>query len=246
MANADHAAPDTCGACIAFLPEGEGEHGPVGRCRLRPERGVIAHSLPYCPKYVERGTGRTHKPPKRPAHGRARGWYDDTEVVVEPSRLPDQRSATPETGPRRAAGRPPGRLAAAKVERRPSYGSSIDLGDGDMDTRALRALLEDILTEHGVIDDSPMADKWVGGTLVMKPADGSLQPKEVPIEAFFHKIVMIRDRLRVMEQKINASEGLSDKEKIDLQGYVTRVYGSLTTFNVLFRDREDQFVGAKS
>ncbi len=115
-----------------------------------------------------------------------------------------------------------------------------------MDTQALRALLEDILAEHGIIDDSPMADKWLDGTMVLKPADSSKQAKEIPIEAFFHKIVMVRDRLRVMEQKINASNGLNDKDKVDLQANITRIYGSLTTFNVLFRDRGDHFTGNKS
>jgi len=78
--------------------------------------------------------------------------------------------------------------------------------------------------------------------LIMQPKDKSLQAKEIPIDAFFHKIVMTRDRLRVMEQKINASK-LSDAEKVELQQYVTRIYGSLTTFNVLFRFKEDQFKG---
>ena len=81
--------------------------------------------------------------------------------------------------------------------------------------------------------------------MILKPDDSSLKPKEIPIEAFFHKIVMVRDRLRVMEQRINASELLSDEDKINLQQYITRIYGSLTTFNVLFKNKEDYFVGEK-
>ena len=91
----------------------------------------------------------------------------------------------------------------------------------------------------------PIGGKWTGGKLVMIPGDKNLKEKEVPIEAFFHKIVMIRDRVRVLEQKINSSN-LSDEEKVELQQYITRIYGSLTTFNILFKNKEDQFVGEKS
>ena len=90
----------------------------------------------------------------------------------------------------------------------------------------------------------PMGDKWTGGKLVMQPRNTSLQSKEIPIDVFFHKIVMLRDRLRVLEQNINSSEKLTDEDKINLQQYITRIYGSLTTFNVLFSEKEHYFVGA--
>jgi hypothetical protein len=92
----------------------------------------------------------------------------------------------------------------------------------------------------------PLAPKWEGGSIVVKPGDPSLQAKELPLDALFHKVVMVRDRLRVLEQKVNAHPKLSDAEKVEMQGYVTRCYGSLTSFNVLFRDERDKFVGEKT
>lgn len=90
-----------------------------------------------------------------------------------------------------------------------------------------------------------IAERWSGGTLILKPGQRDLSEKEIPIDTFFHKIVMVRDRLRVMEQKINSSD-LDDSAKVDLQQYITRIYGSLTTFNVLFKDKRDHFVGERS
>jgi hypothetical protein len=94
-------------------------------------------------------------------------------------------------------------------------------------------------------EKAEIGNKWKGGMLVLKPGDTTLKSKEIPIDAFFGKIIMLRDRLRVLEQHINANKNLSEEEKIDLQQYITRCYGSLTTFNVLFKYSTDYFVGEK-
>lgn len=117
--------------------------------------------------------------------------------------------------------------------------------DFDMDRSELKELLREVLLEELGLGDATMGERWVGGELVMKPGRTETQEKRVPLEAFFHKIVMLRDRLRVLEAKINGHSALSAADKVELQQYVTRCYGSLTTFNVLFRDKEDQFVGQK-
>jgi hypothetical protein len=96
------------------------------------------------------------------------------------------------------------------------------------------------LEQKDVVVDG-LANRWQSGTLIIKPAADSLQPKEVPLETFFHKIVMIRNNLRVLEQKVNASDKLSEADKFDMQQYITRCYGSLTTFNILFKNKDDQF-----
>src|ERR1700712_6134738 len=88
-----------------------------------------------------------------------------------------------------------------------------------------------------------IGDRWIGGTMLLQPKDASQKPKEIPIDIFFHKIVMLRDRLRVMEQQVNAHKQLSDQDKVNLQQYITRIYGSLTTFNVLFKNKEQWFIG---
>ena len=91
-----------------------------------------------------------------------------------------------------------------------------------------------------------LGQKWQKGLLILKPFDTTLKPKEIPIEQFFHKIVMLRDRLRVLEQNINAHKLLTDEDKINLQQYITRCYGSLTTFNVFFAQKEDNFIGVNN
>ncbi len=109
-----------------------------------------------------------------------------------------------------------------------------------------KSLLKILKMWGGITENVPLGDKWIKGMMLLQPLDKTLKPKEIPIEDFFHKIVMLRDRLRVLEQNINSSKNLSDEEKVNIQQYITRCYGSLTTFNVLFKNKEQYFVGEKS
>ncbi|HQW43241.1 MAG: hypothetical protein IPP02_04170 [Chitinophagaceae bacterium] len=108
-----------------------------------------------------------------------------------------------------------------------------------------KSLLKILRLWGGITENVPLGDKWIKGMMLLQPFDKSLKPKEIPVEDFFHKIVMLRDRLRVLEQNINSNKTLSDEEKVNIQQYITRCYGSLTTFNVLFKNKEQYFVGEK-
>jgi len=114
-----------------------------------------------------------------------------------------------------------------------------------MDQDTFRQVLREVLLDELGIRDVEMGDRWNDGELVLVPGREGTQEKRIPLDVFFKKIVMVRDKLRVLEQKINANKGLSDEEKVQLQQYVTGCYGSLTSFNVLFKRKEDQFSGAK-
>lgn len=125
----------------------------------------------------------------------------------------------------------------------------IEAAEDDVDTVSFAevesSLVQILKRWSDVSEVVAIADKFKGGKLILEPADASLKSSEMPIDTFFHKITMVRDRLRVMEQKINSSN-LDEQEKIDLQQYITRSYGSLTSFNVLFKLKSQQFVGQRS
>src|SRR4051812_38202569 len=123
---------------------------------------------------------------------------------------------------------------------------ALDMGDLDKIDRIVRTAVKDALDTDARDSDEPveLGGRWEGGKVEIWPRDPALGAKEIPIDVFFHKIVMVRDRLRVLEQQINGHDKLSDEEKVHLQQYITRCYGSLTTFNVLFRRKEDGFAGS--
>jgi hypothetical protein len=125
----------------------------------------------------------------------------------------------------------------------------IEVTENEVDTISLydveQSLLSILKKWNGLGEPVALGDKWKGGNMKLVPGQAGLAHKDVPIDVFFHKIVMLRDRLRVMEQKINASN-LEEIEKVELQQYITRIYGSLTTFNILFKSQNDHFVGEKT
>lgn len=115
--------------------------------------------------------------------------------------------------------------------------------DIDMDIDEFRRVLREVIHEELGVGEVMLGDRWVGGEVVIKPGREGTQEKTVPLDTFFKKIVGIRDKLRVLEQKVNGNKTLSDSEKVQLQQYITGCYGSLTTFNVLFKNKEDGFSG---
>jgi len=122
---------------------------------------------------------------------------------------------------------------------------AVDSPDEMMTYEKIEKSLIRILRRFSDIQETvAIGSRWTGGRMVLYPGDTTLKEKEIPIESFFHKIVMVRDRIRVMEQRVNSST-LSDEDKVNIQQYITRIYGSLTTFNVLFRDKADYFIGDK-
>ena len=115
----------------------------------------------------------------------------------------------------------------------------------DMDADEFRRVLRYVIRDELGVGEVKLSGRWSGGELLLKPGKEGTAEKRIPIESLFHKIVMIRDRLRVLEQKINGHPQLTDEDKVQMQQYVTQCYGSLTTFNVLFAERDDGFTGQK-
>lgn len=149
--------------------------------------------------------------------------------------LPKVRVARPR--PARAPGAPPG----------PRVPFEFELPEEllDMNADEFREVLREVIRDELGVADVELGGRWQGGEVILKPGKEGTAEKRVPIEALFSKIVMIRDKLRVLEQKINSNGKLTQEEKVQLQQYVTGCYGSLTTFNVLFADKSDHFVGQK-
>lgn len=187
----------------------------------------------------------------RPILEDGRGPIGPCRLGVRPGDFPGTAPACERRLPRDAAvpaAPPPGRERPRPRRPAPPTVRRAELPPLPEDLTAMtreefaQAIREALREETAEVRLSP---RWEGGTVILRPGDPAAQPKEIPLDALLHKIVLIRDRLRVLEQKVNTNDKLSDAEKVEMQQYVTRCYGSLTTFNLLFREEGDRFVGEK-
>ncbi|HET9553661.1 MAG TPA: hypothetical protein VFP50_11900 [Anaeromyxobacteraceae bacterium] len=214
-----------CGSCRLWRPILEDERGPIGPCRLQVRTGDFPGTAPACERFLARDAAIPAAPPPEPERRRRASLRP--VVVHRPGEAVPVTTYVPASA----------RAAPAALPPLPEELT-------DMTREEFAQAIREALREETA--EVRLANKWEGGSVVLKPGDPGTQPKEIPLDALLHKVVMIRDRLRVLEAKINAHEKLTDAEKVDLQQYVTRCYGSLTTFNLLFKEEKDRFVGDKT
>ncbi len=224
-----------CGACQKFRKNYGGTGSVYGSCDRKPRSGAITSADYKCDAYLPIAA-------VAPARKERKASFD---VFANPDELVERVGARARSTGRPSTRRP--RRSAPTVQRRRRSDRDheiVEIGDlGSMDRGQLKALIAEAIEDSLGISETDLLDRFVGGTVEIKPGREDTQSKEVPIDALFRKIVMIRDNLRVLEQKINQHKKLDDADRVQLQQYITRCYGSLTTFNVLFRDKADKFGG---
>ena len=234
-----------CASCSFFVEDYGDKKATYGHCGRKPRIGSVTGRDYKCEDYrirpdyrraieelgggASRGSAPAASAAAAPSPSRSQGFRDPGPAERTPALAQDAPSTDPE-GPRRV---------------RVSGGG----GGGDAGTRVdddrLRRIVADAIDDLLGLSELRLADRWVGGSLVLRPANPALQEKVVELERFWSKIVMVREQLRNLERAVNTHGALSGEDKIQLQQYITRCYGSLTTFNVLFRDKDVQFRGQK-
>lgn len=208
-----------CATCAAFIKvEIDATGKKVGECALEVLRPPVSGAS-TCTRYRPKG---------------ALGAEARPRAAGEPRKYAQQ-------APRPITRSGPADRGAAPTTPHVPLPKEIDI---DMDIDDFRRVLRQVLADELGVSRSEMGARWKGGEVVLKPGKEGTQDKRIPIDTFFHKIVMVRDKLRLLEAKVNAHDGLSAEDKVQLQSYITGCYGSLTTFNVLFSEREDQFSGS--
>jgi hypothetical protein len=228
-----------CGSCAAFMRVYEdAELGRVGSCALEVYPAPVRASA-TCTRYRPKGAAAAAERPRAAGEPRRYRASTSSTTTVRRSRTDEphlglrQAYAPVHLGLRQAyAPVHPGLRQAYAPQIQRELPKEIDI---DMDIDEFRSVLREVISEELGVSKVAMGRRWEGGELVLQPGSTDTQEKRVPIESFFHKIVMIRDKLRVLEAKVNSS-AMSDEEKVQLQSYITACYGTLTTFNVLFAD----------
>lgn len=231
----------TCGACVHFRSDFGEPPVLYGHCKMYTRMGARTSSDSTCGEF-------------RPLPG-----FDEKIVLSTPEVIAANRAAPLRPSRSEPVRRRTSAGAGIRVVRRrfdadgaPREHDTRVLDDdimaaltgeegGSVDRDTLREVLLEVIEQFIGVEDVEIGKKWEGGVMLLQPEDTSLKPYEMPIETFFHKIVMLRENLRVLESKVNRHPNLEDDDRVELQQYVTKCYGTLTSFNVLFKNRDDGF-----
>ncbi|MEC8023430.1 MAG: hypothetical protein VX223_05810 [Myxococcota bacterium] len=224
--------PGRCGSCARFEKDFGSEERAYGHCGRKPRSGSITSTAFKCDAYAPM-PGFAVKA-KKPVKESRLNPFD----IRGGERSRKRKKTTSTRGTHKTE-------TVWRSTRHDRDQEPVNIeGLADMDKGELRNLIQEAIEDSLGIGEVEPVDRYKGGTLVVKPASDELSPKEIPIDQLFRKVVMIRDNLRVLEQKINGHSKLDDADRVALQHYITRCYGSLTTFNALFKNRADWFKGA--
>ncbi len=223
--------PGRCGACRQFEKDFGSDDSVFGHCPVKPRSGSIQSSHYKCEVY-------------EPIEGIEPAEANVRHYGPGSFRMNVKGPAQPVSKTSRRPSRKKNTTVLRRRSREERDRDPITWGDMEMDRGTLRQIIREAIEDSLGITDVEMVDRFVGGEVTIQPGVPGTQEKSIPIDTLFRKIVMVRDCLRVLEQKINTHPRLDDSDRVHLQQYVTRAYGSLTTFNMLFKDRDDKFSGS--